>query len=237
MTAEVSAPKSTDTLVVGRLLLVLTVVTGVVDAVSFLGLGQVFVANMTGNVVFLGFAVAGRVGLSVIGSITAIFSFLLGALLGGRLAVRAPDRWFRLLKRAAMIQVPLLVVAIVLAATVDVATPSGAEPLLVVLGVAMGLQNATVQKIGLPDLTTTVLTRIVTGFAADSRLAGGPGSHPWRKLAAIGAMLLGAVGGGLLQLHVAMWPALLLAALLALGVGGTAFRFDALNPAAPEGKL
>ena len=41
------------------LLLGLTVVTGLVDAFSYLLLGHVFVANMTGNVVFLGFAIAG----------------------------------------------------------------------------------------------------------------------------------------------------------------------------------
>jgi uncharacterized membrane protein YoaK (UPF0700 family) len=40
-------------------LLGLTVVTGLVDAVSYLRLGRVFVANMTGNVVFLGLS-AGR---------------------------------------------------------------------------------------------------------------------------------------------------------------------------------
>jgi hypothetical protein len=34
------------------MLLTLTVVTGVVDAASYLSLGHVFVANMTGNVVF-----------------------------------------------------------------------------------------------------------------------------------------------------------------------------------------
>src|SRR5437867_4505398 len=42
------------------LLLRLTVVTGLVDAFSYLVLGRVFVANMTGNVVFLGFALARR---------------------------------------------------------------------------------------------------------------------------------------------------------------------------------
>ena len=46
------------------LLVVLTVVTGLVDAVSYLKLGHVFVANMTGNIVFLGFAVAGAEGFS-----------------------------------------------------------------------------------------------------------------------------------------------------------------------------
>ena len=45
-------------------LLVLTFSTGLIDAVSFVGLGKVFTANMTGNVVFLGFAIAGVAGLS-----------------------------------------------------------------------------------------------------------------------------------------------------------------------------
>jgi uncharacterized membrane protein YoaK (UPF0700 family) len=47
------------------LLVVMTVVTGIVDAVSYLALGHVFVANMTGNVVFLGFALAGAGGLAM----------------------------------------------------------------------------------------------------------------------------------------------------------------------------
>ena len=45
------------------LLLILTAVSGVVDAVSILSLGRVFVANMTGNVVFVGFAIAGGAGV------------------------------------------------------------------------------------------------------------------------------------------------------------------------------
>ncbi len=47
-------------------LLILTFSTGLIDAVSFLGLGHVFTANMTGNIVFLGFAVAGTPGLSAV---------------------------------------------------------------------------------------------------------------------------------------------------------------------------
>src|SRR5260221_8797787 len=78
-------------------LLLLTATTGLVDAVSFLGLGRVFTANMTGNVVFLAFAVGGAAGLSVSASILALGSFLVGALTGGRLAVAmeasARRRW------------------------------------------------------------------------------------------------------------------------------------------------
>src|SRR5256885_16877178 len=69
-----------------RLLLGLTVVTGLVDAFSYLTLGHVFVANMTGNVVFFGFALAGVGGVSAVASLLGIVAFVAGAALGGRLA-------------------------------------------------------------------------------------------------------------------------------------------------------
>src|SRR6267154_165555 len=69
------------------LLLVLTMVTGIVDAVSYLKLGHVFVANMTGNVVFLGFAIADPQNFSIPASLVAIGAFLAGALAGGRLSL------------------------------------------------------------------------------------------------------------------------------------------------------
>src|SRR5271166_4533306 len=73
------------------MMVALTFVTGVVDAASYLKLGHVFVANMTGNVVFLGFALAGASGLSAVASLAALASFLLGAFAGGRLIARVPE--------------------------------------------------------------------------------------------------------------------------------------------------
>src|ERR1700745_2671086 len=55
-------------------LLGMTAVTGLVDAVSFLSLGRVFTANMTGNVVILAFATARVPGLSIAHSLTALLS-------------------------------------------------------------------------------------------------------------------------------------------------------------------
>ena len=63
-------------------------VTGLVDAFSYLVLGHVFVANMTGNVVFLGFALVGAPGFSIGASAVALVSFWLGALAGGRIGAR-----------------------------------------------------------------------------------------------------------------------------------------------------
>jgi hypothetical protein len=70
------------------LLLALTLVTGLVDATSYLRLGHVFVANMTGNVVFLGFGIAGAGGISISASLTALGSFLVGGVAGGRIGAR-----------------------------------------------------------------------------------------------------------------------------------------------------
>ena len=68
-----------------RALIGLTVVTGLVDAISFLGLGRIFTANMTGNVVFLGFAAGGAPGISAARSIAALCAFAGGSVCGGRL--------------------------------------------------------------------------------------------------------------------------------------------------------
>src|ERR1700693_2517619 len=70
-------------------LLGMTTVTGLVDAVSFLSLGRVFTANMTGNIVLLAFATAHVSGLSIARSLTALLAFLVGAIIGGRVMSRA----------------------------------------------------------------------------------------------------------------------------------------------------
>jgi uncharacterized membrane protein YoaK (UPF0700 family) len=197
------------------LLLLLSVVTGLVDAVSYLTLGHVFVANMTGNVVLLGFAIAGAPGLSVPASLAALAAFLLGALAGGRIAMRLGDHRGRHLRTAATCGAPLLLVAFVVAVVAGQPVSSGARyGLLVPMGLAMGLQNATARRLAVPDLTTTVLTLTLTGLAADSRLAGGPGGHPARRLLAVGAIFLGALLGALFVVHVNLFIPLALAAAL-----------------------
>src|SRR5246127_3567139 len=89
-------------------LVVLTVTTGLVDAASVLGLGHVFTANMTGNVVFLGFALGGSHDVSIVASLIALASFLAGAACGGRIA-RADDQGA--LRIALALELVLLLVA------------------------------------------------------------------------------------------------------------------------------
>ena len=75
------------------LMLALTFTTGIVDAVGYLGLDRVFTANMTGNVVILGMAVVGAEDLPVLGPAIALFAFLAGAAVGGRVLRTAPAGW------------------------------------------------------------------------------------------------------------------------------------------------
>src|ERR1700727_970909 len=94
------------------LLLLLTVLTGVVDAVSILALGRVFVANMTGNVVFAAFAVVGAPGFSLSASLFALAGFLAGAYLGGALVTRHTSDRGLLLRAGVLAELGLAAVAL-----------------------------------------------------------------------------------------------------------------------------
>jgi uncharacterized membrane protein YoaK (UPF0700 family) len=211
------------------LLVALTVVTGAVDALAYLRLGHVFVANMTGNVVFLGFAAAGAGGLSVWGSLLALACFLPGGIAAGRLASRPGDDRHRQLYAAAAVELVLCSIAIVVAAIAGRHLDSVSRyALIALLALAMGVQNATARRLAVADLTTTVLTLTLTGIASDSRLGGGSGANTARRVLAVAAMLLGAIAGALLVLHLRpSAPLVLVAALLALVAGAARRRLRA----------
>jgi len=221
-----------DTLLPGRgakygllppLLVGLTVITGLVDAFSYLTLGHVFVANMTGNVVFLAFALAGVGGFSVVTSLVAVGAFILGALAGGLFRSRLSSRLHRQLAVATGTQLILLVAAVILSAIAGGSSQDGLRyGLVAVLAVAMGIQNATARGLAVPDLTTTVLTLTITGIAADTRAAGGTGSRAGRRLISIAAMLGGALVGAVLIIRGQVTAVLVIALiLLAVVTAGT----------------
>jgi uncharacterized membrane protein YoaK (UPF0700 family) len=110
----------------------LTLVTGLVDAACYLGLGRVFTANMTGNVVLLAFGAAGAQGLPV------------------------RRRWVTI---TLLGELGLVAVAGVVAVGLPV-DAGGARRYVVIglLAAGLGLQNATVRRLAVPDVTTTVLT-------------------------------------------------------------------------------
>ncbi len=158
-------------------LIVLTMVSGLVDAVSYLGLGHVFTANMTGNVVLLGFAAAGASGFSAPACLTSLGAFLAGAAAAGRIGRRLSSR--RTLLAVAMTTEALAtgVAAVIAAAASGVSSGWPRFTIIAVLAFGMGVRNSTIRRLSVPDLTTTVLTMTLTGLAADSALGGGDGSR------------------------------------------------------------
>jgi uncharacterized membrane protein YoaK (UPF0700 family) len=214
------------------LLLILTIVTGVVDSISILALGRVFVANMTGNVVFAGFAIVGAPGFSLSASLFALAGFLVGAGFGGTMITRVGSDRAALLRAGTAAEAALAAVALVLAAlsgdpgvshgTTHIVAgafgPAITDALAAVLATAMGIQNAVARKLAVPDLTTTVLTMTLTGIGADLRAVLRAGaahtaakSDLLRRLLAIGTMLAGALAGASLTLYVSPVSALALA--------------------------
>jgi uncharacterized membrane protein YoaK (UPF0700 family) len=214
------------------MLLTLTVVTGLVDSFSYLVLGHVFVANMTGNVVFLAFALVGAKGFSLLASFLALVAFALGAVASGRLVVHLGPRRGRILSLSTAAEVALVATAMILGWT-SAFPGSGVVRyvLVILLALAAGMQNGTARKLAVPDLTTTVLTQTIAGAAFDGRLAGGTDSKVGRRGLSALAMFLGALVGAALVLHASRALGLLVAVVLLVPVAVAAARLSRSRPA------
>lgn len=198
--------------IIPYVLLGMTAVTGLVDAVSFLSLGRVFTANMTGNIVILAFATARVSGLSIAHSLAALFSFLIGAIFGGRIMARAgPDSQIRVALQAFLLEVAFLFAASLCAIGYrgDLLRDSFQPLALIALtALAMGTRNGAVRRLAIPDLTTTVLTLTITGIGADSSFANGNNPRLARRVASVIAMFLGAALGAVIirySISAALW--------------------------------
>jgi len=200
-------------LTIGALLL-LTASTGAIDAVSYLGLDRVFTGNMTGNVLFLGFALVGVPGIPFLNNLIALIGFVAGSIVSGRIVGRG--------HRAGSLPTGSIVVLVVGGVIIVSATATAAivpqlpEPALLVvtaaLAFAMGGQVSAVKPVGNSDITTIVVTNTIANLARDSRLGGGHGQRWVQRLLAVLAMGAGAALGALLLLHVSTVAALVLAA-------------------------
>jgi uncharacterized membrane protein YoaK (UPF0700 family) len=220
-----NSPTTED--VIPYALLGMTVVIGLVDAVSFLSLGRVFTANMTGNIVILAFATAHVSGLSIGRSLTALVAFLVGAILGGRIMARASaDSQIRFGAQAFLLEVAFLFAAAFCGLGYRGLLPDHSfRPfaLIALTALAMGTRNAAVRKLAIPDLTTTVLTLTITGIGADSSLANGSNPRLARRFASVAAMFLGAALGAVV-IHYSISAALWLATAISAVCSAALFR-------------
>ncbi len=223
------------------LLIALTFASGVTDAFSYLGLGQIFTANMTGNVVFLALAVGERSVLTALHSVGALIGFSLGAVAAGQLLARPRPAgpWPR---RVTWL---LGVESACVSAIVAVWILTGGEPaagllyvLIALSSFGMGVQNAAARHLAVPGLTTTVVTTALTGFMVDLPALGIAGSTQRRAVAATVALFCGAAVGATLMVYARVaTPWVTLATVLGVAIlayvsfggpaGGTASPGDA----------
>lgn len=216
-----------------RTLLALTFVTGIIDAVSFLALGQIFAAMQTGNVIFLGLGIAGAGGAPVLAPLVTIAAFVVGggcaALLGRRLGALSGTG----IAIALGIEVVLLATTAVLAAATEI-TPGelAAYVTVALLALTMGLRNTLVRGFGGPNLATTVLNLTVTALTTPAPLNLASNSDLGQRAAAFVALLAGAASGALL-LKTSITLPLATAAAITLAAGLTHLRRTASNFLAP----
>jgi len=182
-----------------RTLLILTFVTGVIDAVCFLGLGQTFAAMQTGNVIFLGLGLSGYAGAPLIAPLVSLVAFIAGggaALLARRVGATSGPRAIRV---GIVAEVLLLAGAAALAVAFDPAPEEGAAyAVIAVLAFAMGLRNTIVRQEGEANLTTIVLNLTLVGTSVHPALSPARGGEIAERAAAIVAIVAGALLGALL---------------------------------------
>jgi uncharacterized membrane protein YoaK (UPF0700 family) len=187
------------------LLVALTVASGAVDAISYFGLGKIFSAFMTGNIVFLGLGIAEIEGPDAVPVIVALSMFAVGAYLGLRFTARRSDEsglW------PPAMTVLLVLVAIAEGCFLAVWFATGAHPstemadvLIALFSLAMGIQTAAVRSLGVQGIFTTAGTFTLVAFVgtfAGSRSR----EERTRLIGVLVGLVAGAVVGGLLFLHV-----------------------------------
>jgi len=216
------------------LLIGLTFAAGVVDAVSYLGLGQIFTANMTGNVVFLALAVGEGNLPTALHSVAALIAFSLGALAAGRPVPRPrpPGPWPRPATMLLGAELACMVAFAVIWATVGGGPSAGVLFALIALSsFGMGIQNAVARHLAVPGLTTTVVTGALTGFMVDLPALGISGTAQRRAGWAVISLFLGATLGAFLLVYARPYAPLITVTVVALVVMIAYRTFDRL-PAA-----
>jgi uncharacterized membrane protein YoaK (UPF0700 family) len=220
------------------LVVVLAFVSGYTDGVGFLALGGVFTSVMTGNMVLLGLSAGQADGEGVGRALGAILAFIAGAALGTQLAgvpTRDDPVWPRPVNRALALELAIFV-ATAVGWFVTAGDPATVVQLalLFAAAVALGVQSSTVQRFGVPGLSTTYLTGTLTSAVihlVSHRTTRGSGRH-WRI---IGGLVLGAAAAaGMYDLARPALPVLQLVGLaLVLALGVRAVRRKDRASAAP----
>lgn len=184
------------------LLLALTLVAGAVDAVSYLGLGRVFTANMTGNLVLLGLAVGQGQIPEALRSVVALLGFAAGAMLGGWVvgAGQGGEVWPSRVTLVLAVELALLAVFQVAWVFAGANVPDGElEVLIAISAAAMGVQSAAGRRLAVAGVSTTYVTGTLTTLMAElvAMARRQPGAARW--VGVLVALTVGAVVGAILM--------------------------------------
>jgi len=150
------------------LVLLLSCAAGGVDAASYIGLGHVFAANMTGNSVHLGMAIGRVSAVDVAHSASALLGFLAGAAAGAAIVERDDSTipWPRAVTFALSAELVLLGVVALVWRGVGTQRPLVVDAFLIALGVAMGMQSVAIMRLRIPGVASTYLTGTLTSLMA-----------------------------------------------------------------------
>ncbi|OBH30919.1 hypothetical protein A5692_01135 [Mycobacterium sp. E342] len=177
-------------------LLLLTFATGLADSISILVLGHVFVANMTGNVIFLGFWLAPRTSIDLTAVVVALPTFVCTTILSGRMSRHFADRTRAWITTVLATEIALLLALATLAGTGALRYHDNTKLIMIgILAVTFGLQHSSARQFGIQELSTTVLTSTIVSLGLDSRLAGGSGARQALRLSVVSTMCAGAFLG------------------------------------------
>lgn len=205
-------------------LLLLTFATGLADAMSILVLGHVFVANMTGNVIFLGFWLAPKTTIDLTAVAVALPTFVCTTIVSGRLSRHFGERTRPWIITVLATEIVLLVTLAALAGAGALHYHDNTKLLMIgMLAVTFGLQHSSARQFGIQELSTTVLTSTIVSLGLDSRLAGGTGAREKLRFSVVFTMCAGALVGAAMSRFVVAPVFVVAAAVIATSL--LIFRF------------
>ena len=210
-------------------LLLLTFATGLADAVSILVLGHVFVANMTGNVIFLGFWLAPKTNIDLTAVAVAFPTFFCTTIFSGRLARHFAERTREWITTVLATEILLLLALSILAGTGVLHYDDNTKLIIIgALAVTFGLQHSSARQFGIKELSTTVLTSTIVSLGLDSRLSGGTGAREKLRFSVVLTMCAGAFVGATMSRYVVAPVFAVTATVIAASL--LIFRFGPTDP-------
>lgn len=151
-------------------ILILAWISGCLDALSFLGPGRVFIANMTGNTVLFGLGIAEGNWPAVLRSLVTLIGFSLGVISSTLLVVRNYEQprldWNSRTTLALLIEGCLLLVFALLWPLASM-NALATNTLIAIAALTMGQQSAIVLSLGIPAISTTYISGTITTLMAN----------------------------------------------------------------------